>query len=548
MVALIGSVYAGSVWYAQSRLTTINDAYAAYLAREAKGAASARQLNRLIFEANYWVYRTIAETETEQVQRGSAGLNGTLTQIEALLPELRRQAPTFMGQIDALEERLKQYANDLADVRSFAIENKKELAMALVHDTIDPTFNDMVQAGAKLGNDILIHANELSHDLTRRTNETRRNLMGVSASGLVIGILLAALIAVMGITRPMGRLVGALKRMAAGDASAEIAGAERQDEVGQVGRAVVGIRRMVAEKAAEQAEAKRAAEAEAMIERQGVMRQIADRFERAVGGVVETVSSSAIALQSTAEVMTTAASETASQSTAVAAAAEQAGVNVSTAASAVHELGASIQEIGRQVASSASLAKAAVTEADQTNLLVQELSKTAAKIGEVVTMISGIADQTNLLALNATIEAARAGEVGRGFSVVAAEVKTLADQTRRATDEIAGQVSRIQDSTGHAVSAIDGIARRIRDMSEATSAITAAVTQQGAATDEFVRNVAQAAQGTREVTNNIAGVAGTAEETGAAAAQVLVSASELSEQSEHLKREVAQFLQSVSAG
>ncbi|MBA9070212.1 methyl-accepting chemotaxis protein [Methylobacterium sp. RAS18] len=232
------------------------------------------------------------------------------------------------------------------------------------------------------------------------------------------------------------------------------------------------------------------------------------------------------------------------------------GPEIGTAVSGTHspgrtmtaeELGSSVQEIGRQVNGSAHLAPAAVQEASYTAGLVRELSGAVVKIGDVVTMISVIAGQTNLLALNATIEAARAGEAGRGFAVVATEVKELASQTARATEEISSQIDRIQGSTGQAVSAISSIAARIEEISGVATAIAAAVEEQSAATQEIVRNVAQAAMGTGEVTSNIAGVAGAAEETGAAATQVLGAASELSRQSEHLSAEVSRFLATVRA-
>jgi len=206
-----------------------------------------------------------------------------------------------------------------------------------------------------------------------------------------------------------------------------------------------------------------------------------------------------------------------------------------------------VQEIGRQVLGSAHLAQTAVGEADQTQHLVQDLSQAASRIGEVVGLISNIAGQTNLLALNATIEAARAGEAGRGFAVVAAEVKELAGQTAKATEEISHQIIQIQGATGQAVSAIDTIAARIREINGVATTIAAAVEQQGAATQEIVRNVSQAATGTDQVTSNIVGVAQASEATGAAATQVLGAASELSRQSEQLGAEVSRFLSTIRA-
>jgi len=345
---------------------------------------------------------------------------------------------------------------------------------------------------------------------------------------------------------PIAGMTGVMRRLAGGDLTVQVAGANRRDEVGEMAKAVQVFKDGLIHVAAleeETALARVGAEAQ----RKAAMREMADNFEAAVGGIVGMVTASATELQATAQSMSGTAAETAGQSTAVAAAAEEAASNVGTVAAAAEELGSSVQEIGRQVSGSAQLAQAAVNEASQTASLVQELSGAVAKIGDVVTMITSIAGQTNLLALNATIEAARAGEAGRGFAVVAAEVKELANQTARATDEISTQIARIQGSTGQAVSAIGSITTRIQEISGVATAIAAAVEEQGAATQEIVRNVAQAALGTGEVTSNIAGVAGAAEETGAAASQVLASASELSRQSESLSTEVDRFLATVRA-
>ncbi|WP_438346693.1 methyl-accepting chemotaxis protein [Methylorubrum populi] len=406
-----------------------------------------------------------------------------------------------------------------------------------------------IKVAAQALDDIIVLNNKAGEIVVASSDASARSaktlMLTIGSGAILLAIALATLI-VVNVTRGIRSVVEPMKRIASGDLTVEIPHRGARTEIGMIADAVQvfkdGLIRMrsMEEEAA-------SAQAGTEAQRKRAMRELADGFEAAVGGIIGLVSSSATELRATAQSMAGLATKTAGQSTTVAAAAQQAATNVGTVATAAGELGSSVQEIGRQVDGSASLAQLAVNEASRSATLVEELSSSVAQIGDVVTMISTIAGQTNLLALNATIEAARAGEAGRGFAVVATEVKELAGQTARATEQISAQIGRIQGSTDQAVASIGSIGDRIQEISRTATAIAAAVEEQGMATQEIVRNVAEAAAGTGEVTGNITGVANAAEETGAAASQVLGAASELSRQSEHLSSEVSRFLATVRA-
>ncbi|WP_207457541.1 globin-coupled sensor protein [Azospirillum sp. SYSU D00513] len=274
---------------------------------------------------------------------------------------------------------------------------------------------------------------------------------------------------------------------------------------------------------------------------------LADGFEASIGKVVEAIAAEAVDVKGAAAALSSGASRASGQVTAVSAAAEQASTNIQTVAAAAGELSASILEIGRQVTNQSRISGEAVQEAERTKATVQGLVEAANQIGQVVELIQSIAGQTNLLALNATIEAARAGEAGKGFAVVAGEVKSLANQTARATEEIQLKVQEIQGATGGARDAIDAIGRTIGQMNEISTAIAAAVEEQDAATGKIAENVAQAARGTEDVNTNVGGVTEAAAETGAAAGQLLVTANRLAEEAERLKGAARDFNATVRA-
>ena len=471
------------------------------------------------------------KTAQKRVRTNLSALDGALNSI----PDLRKAADQLLALGDGKESvfKIRQKEIDTLEYGQLILDETRKLNAGLgisVKQLVEKVHAETGAATSKAQTTISV---------------STQIMLALGALTLIGSALFVWLYVGRSILRRIAQLQKAMQLLSSGDLETQMARSKQQDEITVMADSLevfrenmINARNMSAEQDRDRiAKNERAARVEARIH----------DFEGKVRDALEKLQTAANSMQTTAQDMSSTADRSSALVSAVAAAAEETSVNVQTVSAGTEELTSSIAEISRQVVTSSQIAAKAVSEAGETDATMQGLAESANRISVVIDLIQTIASQTNLLALNATIEAARAGDAGRGFAVVASEVKSLADQTAKATDEIRTQIVAMQQVTSTAVGAIRNIGQTITEINEVSTAIATAVEQQGAATREIARNIQHAAGGTSEVSSNIVGVSDASSQAGVAATDVLGASGELRREADILRDEIDEFLTSIRA-
>jgi methyl-accepting chemotaxis protein len=498
---------------------------------------TAQSALRSFGEVKFW----LTDLEVSWLNESEANAEKASKDLELLLTQLEA---THADQTAVVRLHLKKVEALSVQAVDAYIDDNRVLGNSLGADA---------RASIKLVDERLL---EISKGFQQDAQLARETAVGGAERSIQISIaiIMAGVAAAVGLTwltsrsilAPLKTMVAAMGELADGNIDVKIDGLDLSNEIGEMAKAVGVFKNNAVEKLqleSEQEESRLNAEGE----RRKAMVDLADEFEAAIGGIVDSVSQGAEALHTTAQSLTSVSRETVARSEKVATVSDASLGKVQAIAASTEQLSMSVNEIAEQVANASNIAGGAVTEANVTNEMMQGLAQAADRIGEVVGLINDIAAQTNLLALNATIEAARAGEAGKGFAIVASEVKSLAQQTSGATEQISADVGEMQSAMADAVQAIEKTRNSINAIDEVSSTVAAAIEEQSAATREIAANTEQAAAGTSEVVSDISGMSDSSKSAGEASGRVFDSSQELAKVAESLRDTMAEFLSTVRA-